>query len=212
MLRGTRTLLHVGSVGVLLLIGACSLLNREGPDVTCADLANGTANACADGIVATCANGAVTYKVCSEKSACSAPWQTSGRYRCTETEPAPVLTSSVPGEDGSNGDDSNGSNDAGGISVPDASSTPTVDASDSGSSPATCESCVQSKCSAQLASCLSDGSCHAVYQCLLACTDLTCGKLCVDTAAKASASYSIRSCVGGGGVSSGCTAQCPAWP
>lgn len=99
MLRTTRPLLRIASVGTLLFVGACSLLNREGPDVTCADLQNGASNACADGIIATCSNGTIAYKVCDEKSACSTPWQTSGRYRCTETEPAPNLVASVPGDD-----------------------------------------------------------------------------------------------------------------
>lgn len=210
MLRGTRPLLRLSTVAVLFLVAACSLINREGPDVSCADLQNGATNACADGIIATCTGGSVTYKVCEQRSACSAPWQTSGRYRCTETEPPPNLVASVPGEDGSNGSGSDSPSDGGGANVSDASSTPAVDASDSG--PVTCEACVQSKCSTQLASCLGNGNCNAVYQCLLACTDKTCGNNCIDTALKASDSYSIRSCVGGDGIGPGCKAQCPAWP
>lgn len=112
-----RSALRASAMVTLGLLGACSLLNREGPDVSCADLQNGAANACADGIIATCSNGTVSYKVCDEKSACSAPWQTSGRYRCTETEPAPNLVASVPGDDGG----PNASSDGAG-SGPDASS------------------------------------------------------------------------------------------
>jgi hypothetical protein len=92
--------LRLSAVTLVLLASACSLLNRDGPDASCADLQNGAANACADGIIATCSNGSITYKVCNEKSACSAPWQTAGRYRCTETEPAPNLVASVSGDDG----------------------------------------------------------------------------------------------------------------
>lgn len=212
-------------LAVAIVVGACSILNREGPDASCADLQNGAANACADGIIAMCTNGTVTYKVCDEKSACSAPWQTSGRYRCTETEPSPSLVAAASDGDGGPGvPDGNspgssdvkdsgsgvpGPTDAGNNSKPDASDPSGADA---GPNLSACETCVESKCSAQLTSCLGDGSCNAAYQCLLACTDKTCGNLCIDTAAKASASFSIRSCVGGGGVGSGCTAQCPAWP
>lgn len=101
MFRETSSVLRLGAVTLVLLAGACSLLNRDGPDASCADLQNGATNACADGIIATCSSGTVSYKVCDEKSACSAPWQTSGRYRCKETEPAPILTAS--GGDGGPG-------------------------------------------------------------------------------------------------------------
>lgn len=101
MLRGTIHLLRLAIVAVLfLVIGACSLLNREGPDVSCTDLHYGAANACSDGIIATCVDGAVRYKVCDDKSACEGSWQSAGAYRCEQSEPAPVLTASPPGSDG----------------------------------------------------------------------------------------------------------------
>ena len=99
----------LAALGPLVLV-ACSLLNREGPDVSCTDLRNGAENACSDGIVATCTNGTVRYKVCDEKSACSASWQTPGRFRCGQGEPVPELTATSPdggpigSTDGSAGD------------------------------------------------------------------------------------------------------------
>lgn len=128
MLRGTRLLLRVGSVAVFCLVDACSLLNREGPDVSCADLQYGAANACLDGIIATCTNGTVAYKVCDQKSACSAPWQTSGRYRCTETEAAPDLTASVPGDGGPGAlTDGSGPDGSGGTDGSSTTCTPPAD-------------------------------------------------------------------------------------
>lgn len=128
MARRNRSFVGPGLAIAALLAGACSLLNREGPDVSCADLANGTANACADGIIATCMGGSVRYKVCEGTSACSAPWQTPGRFRCTETEPAPVLTGSVPGDGGAGTDpndpDGTGPDDAGGTNPSSTSCTP----------------------------------------------------------------------------------------
>lgn len=76
-------------VPALVVVAACSLLNREGPAVTCADLGNGATNACADGILATCVGTRVEYKVCDLASACEQGWQTKGAYRCSESEPAP---------------------------------------------------------------------------------------------------------------------------
>jgi len=77
-------------LAVVALLG-CSLANREGPDVTCVDLQSGAENACADGIVATCQAGAVRWLACDDATACKAPWQTVGRYRCAESDPIPVL-------------------------------------------------------------------------------------------------------------------------
>lgn len=67
--------------------GACSLQNREGPDVTCADLACGQINACQDGIIAQCVDGEIVrYHVCFEggDDICEASWQIEGQYRCLE--------------------------------------------------------------------------------------------------------------------------------
>lgn len=99
-LAGFAVLLTSGLLGL-----ACSSLNRSGPDVTCADLQNGAANACAEGIIATCSASRVDWRVCGDKTACEADWQTGGRYRCAETDPLPVLIagSSAGGSGGSSG-------------------------------------------------------------------------------------------------------------
>lgn len=79
-------------LGVLALSVGCSLLNREGPTVTCQELGNGATNACKDGILATCSGGTVSYNVCDDKSACDGAWQTVGRYRCAERDAPPTST------------------------------------------------------------------------------------------------------------------------
>ncbi len=64
-------------------LAACSFRNREGPEVTCAELQCGRVNACEQGIIAQCADGVtVKYHVCSTDGACEATWQKSGAYRC----------------------------------------------------------------------------------------------------------------------------------
>lgn len=71
----------------LLLPLACSLQNHEGPDVTCEDLECGRINACADGIIAQCADGVtVKFHVCTSSAAdvCEEDWQVHDQYRCTE--------------------------------------------------------------------------------------------------------------------------------
>ena len=84
------------AVSIAVLAGAlsfglatsCSLQNREGPDVSCADLDCGRLNACAEGIIAQCADGqTVRFHVCSayDKDVCEQPWQIPGQYRCTES-------------------------------------------------------------------------------------------------------------------------------
>jgi hypothetical protein len=87
--------------GLLLaaLQGACSLSNREGPDVSCADLQNGRYNACREGIIAYCKDGVtVKYKVCTEDfeegnetvdadEICEVYWQVEGEFRCMRSEP-----------------------------------------------------------------------------------------------------------------------------
>lgn len=77
------------SVG-LCVLAACSLANREGPNVTCADLGNGATNACEEGILATCIGNEITYRVCDEESVCSQSWQVAGAYRCSNTESTPM--------------------------------------------------------------------------------------------------------------------------
>ena len=60
------------SVVLACLVASCSLLNREGPDVTCADLRNGALKACENGIVASCINGKVEWEVCDGIEDCAA--------------------------------------------------------------------------------------------------------------------------------------------
>ncbi len=63
---------------------SCSLSNREGPDVTCADLECGRVNACEEGIIAQCVDGVtVRYHACSSAEVCEASWQEPGRFKCT---------------------------------------------------------------------------------------------------------------------------------
>jgi hypothetical protein len=67
--------------------GACSMDNREGPDVTCEDLACGRINACQNGIIAQCADGVVVrFRVCQDAAVCERDWQTLGEYRCSESD------------------------------------------------------------------------------------------------------------------------------
>jgi hypothetical protein len=66
---------------------ACSLENQLGPDVSCASLGCGQVNACADGIIAQCADGVtIRYHVCAadDDEICEQDWQVPGQYRCDE--------------------------------------------------------------------------------------------------------------------------------
>ena len=75
-----------------IAIAACSLANRTGPDATCKSLRDsGAVNDCADGIIASCTDGAhMSYEVChcadcnSESDLCAASWQPQGQYRCAK--------------------------------------------------------------------------------------------------------------------------------
>lgn len=81
------------------MLSACSFANREGPNVTCAELECGKRNACKDGIIAYCgADRVVHYHVCTDDDSsggsggstsasdiCEAAWQTPGSYRCSRT-------------------------------------------------------------------------------------------------------------------------------
>lgn len=101
------------SVVSLALLG-CSLQNREGPDVTCADLANGARNACQEGIIAFCNAGVVAYVACEDSTVCGASWQRPDSFRCSQNESAP--TGNGSGVGGSNG--STGSSPSSGPSGP----------------------------------------------------------------------------------------------
>jgi hypothetical protein len=81
-LTAALVLLGVGSLAV-----TCSLQNQEGPDVTCQDLGCGVINACANGIIAHCADGrTVVFHVCApgDDGVCDEDWQIEGQYRCDE--------------------------------------------------------------------------------------------------------------------------------
>lgn len=74
---------YVGGLLFFLVAPSCSVLNRQGPDVTCAVLDDGAVNACEEGIIATCFDGAVYYAACDDANACEASWQIPGAYRCS---------------------------------------------------------------------------------------------------------------------------------
>lgn len=74
------------ALGMAALFGlpACSLLNQEGPEVTCEALLCGKINACREGIIAQCADGVtVKYHVCGTSDVCKEAWQKEGQFRCT---------------------------------------------------------------------------------------------------------------------------------
>jgi hypothetical protein len=89
---------------VLAASMSCSILNREGPDTTCASLDGGAVNACHDGIIAACSGGRVTYAICDRESACEEAWQQRGAYRCAPSEPVPGLTDARDGGGGGDTD------------------------------------------------------------------------------------------------------------
>jgi hypothetical protein len=68
----------------IIVGGACSLQNQEGPNVTCADLECGRINACEQGIIAQCVDGkTVVWRVCGTDDVCAETWQVTGQYKCT---------------------------------------------------------------------------------------------------------------------------------
>lgn len=74
----------LGAMVPMCLLLACSVLNREGPTETCADLNNGQSNACREGIIASCVGGTMSYEVCGDDKACDATWQKAGQYHCDQ--------------------------------------------------------------------------------------------------------------------------------
>jgi hypothetical protein len=177
------------ALATVALVSACSSLNRSGPDVTCADLRNGVENACAQGIVATCSGGRVGWRVCDDKSACEASWQTNGRYRCAQSDPLP----SQPALSAGGG---SGGNPEGG----------TGGASSTGASGVGCDSCVSSRCSRQLSSCLGDSKCALLHQCITGCADTTCSSSCPFQYPSYDFGQPLRQCVSGN-----CSKECPLW-
>lgn len=96
MSMNTRSSLSRIAVLLSLAGPGCSLTNRSGPDVTCADLQGGV-NACADGIIASCLDGALVYEVCTEErydvapeDLCGGSWQIDGAYSCGD-QPAVLI-------------------------------------------------------------------------------------------------------------------------
>lgn len=145
----------IGSSAAVILTISCSLLNREGPDVSCADLDNGAQNACKEGIIATCTNSTVVYKVCDDKNVCEASWQSAGEYRCTESETLPVLevsgaggTGGIAGTGGTGGSSqSSGGSGGGGKTCGFTIAT------------ASCASCVQANCCTIAVTCSQNADC-----------------------------------------------------
>ena len=95
-----------------LFLAGClySSKNREGLELSCADLQNGSVNACQDGIITSCQLSATQYRVCDNEKTCSESWQTAGRFRCEQDEslPALVLTTGGSPQGGSNSSGSSG--------------------------------------------------------------------------------------------------------
>lgn len=166
---------------------ACSSLNRSGPDVTCADLQNGTENACAEGIIATCSGGQVDWAVCGDKGACEADWQTGGRYRCAQSDPLPAVLAPGSGGSGSASPGGPGGAAGGGVAP-------------------SCDSCVSSRCPMQLSNCLADSKCMLLHQCIAGCADTTCSSSCTLQYPSYDLGQPLRQC-----VSDNCTQECPLW-
>lgn len=99
-------------VVLLAALAACSLRNREGLDLSCDQLQGGAVNACGDGVITACVAGSVVYKVCDDADACSADWQSPGRYGCSAEEAA-AFKPSPTGTGGSNGGGSGSSGTSG---------------------------------------------------------------------------------------------------
>jgi len=82
-------------VALGLALTSCSVLNREGPAVTCDDLHYGAINACQDGIIASCLYGKVTYTLC-DADACDESFQVPGAYRCAPELEKPPSDEPMP--------------------------------------------------------------------------------------------------------------------
>lgn len=89
----------------LAMLAGCSLQNREGLDLSCEELENGSINACKDGIITSCEAGRVQYRVCSDENVCSESWQQPDAYRCSvgETLPSGRGTSGTGGSSSGSG-------------------------------------------------------------------------------------------------------------
>jgi hypothetical protein len=114
--------------------------NREGLDLTCADLAG--SNACRDGIITSCVSGNVQFRVCDDEAACTESWQVEGQFRCNQDETLPPLV--LTGAGGSQG----GTPSTGGAGAGQGGATGGVSsiAGMGGSSGATASECSQAPC------------------------------------------------------------------
>lgn len=200
---------------------ACSVLNREGPNVTCSDLQSGAINACSEGIIATCGNGAVHWTVCDDKAACEASWQTVDNYRCTESSSySPAQSPGTGGAafgsggavaSGGTAPGSGGAPGAGGTALGVASGgtaqgTGGIPISGGTSSSGACDTCIAKSCASQLTNCKVDSSCAALYNCIEACTDTNCGSSCVTKYPSYDFGQPLRQC-----VANSCNTRCPFW-
>lgn len=89
----SRNHLAMACFAALIASIGCSMGNREGPIVTCKELADGQFNACKEGIIARCNQGKIEYEVCTESTKdvsaseiCEQPWQTKGQYACENAD------------------------------------------------------------------------------------------------------------------------------
>jgi hypothetical protein len=107
-------LLALSLLALCAAVPTCSLSNKEGPAVTCADLQCGKLNDCHDGIIASCLDGkTMKYYVCYEngQDICDEEWQIRGQYRCEEHMPDCVSCSPTAAGCGNSG--SGGGGDGG---------------------------------------------------------------------------------------------------
>jgi hypothetical protein len=87
-MRARRAAAWIGALALGVgLTATCSLSNKEGPNVTCADLQCGRVNACSEGIIASCSDGVtVKWHVCTDvaEDICGKEWQTPQQFKCDE--------------------------------------------------------------------------------------------------------------------------------
>lgn len=193
---------RLGALLLLALATACSVLNRDGPDATCANLDDGAKNACADGIIATCTAGEVRWHVCDDEKACEQAWQVEGQYRCADSDPFP---NGVP-TGGSGGGGAGGTGAVAGNGGTGA--VPGSGGGTGGMSAASCDQCITNSCADKLNACNADAKCSELLTCIKACGDTSCSKACVykypDSASYLG--YSLRQC-----VLDNCPKECPTW-
>ncbi len=129
------------AIGILLgLAGpACSLFNREGIELTCEQLENGAKNACQEGIITSCVEGEVVYRVCELESACKQPWQVRDAFGCGESETVTLRDPQPPAFPGSE--------------------PAYFDACGWSFETKSCAECVESKCCAAASACSRDLDC-----------------------------------------------------